>query len=256
MNPVPRILVTRPAAQAAATAEAIRRQALQPIIVPAIEIEMAPPSSGIDDAARWLHTYRWVVVTSPNGARAILAAAERVETHLGIPAWAVIGPSTRLVLDTEGIEVAFMPATPDGASLAAELAVAPGDRVLVIRGDLAGDGLATTLRRRGARVDEVIAYRTREAPRSSLSMLREAVDAGPLAAIVFTSGSTVRGLIALARDTSTDILSVPTVCIGRETVEAAMAAGFEVAAIATTPDPAALAAATAAAIVRQPEKIR
>jgi uroporphyrinogen-III synthase len=125
----------------------------------------------------------------------------------------------------------------------------------VIRGDLAGDALATSLRRRSARVDDVVAYRTLEAPTSSLPILRGAVDGGPIAAVVFTSGSTVRGLVSLAGRLSIDLRQVPAVCIGRATAEAATAAGFRVAAVAETPDPVALAAAAAAAVARQPVEV-
>ena len=58
-----------------------------------------------DAAARLLHTYDWVVVTSANGARAILKAAERVFTALETPRWAAIGAATGAVLEHEGIDV-------------------------------------------------------------------------------------------------------------------------------------------------------
>jgi len=254
MNETPRVLVTRAAAQAASSLAALRHAGLAPVLVPAIEIE-AVLDGGIDEAATCLHAYRWVVVTSPNGVAAILAAAERVETQLAVPGWAAIGASTRRVLEVEGIEVAFTPTSADGAALADELPVAGGEAVLVIRGDLAGTGLATALRRRGAEVDDVVAYRTVEAPPSSVALLRAAFDDGHPAAVVFTSGSTVRGLVTLAREASIRIRGIPAVCIGHVTAEVADAAGFEVVAVAASPDPAALATATAAAIARQPVEV-
>ena len=82
------------------------------------------------------------MITSANGARAILNAAERILTELGAPSWAAIGPATRRVLEHEGIEVAFQPSTSSGIAMAVELPVVAGDRILVVRGDLADEELA------------------------------------------------------------------------------------------------------------------
>jgi hydroxymethylbilane synthase len=249
-----RVLVTRAADQAGELASALRRAGLDPIQVPAIAIELDPPRGDLDTAAGLLHTYRWVVITSANGARAILKAAERILTELGAPSWAAIGPATRRVLEHEGIEVQFVPSQSRGPAMAAELPVVAGDRVLVVRGDLADEELARALRSREAEVDDVIAYRTREAPESSRVLLREATAHGPIAAVTFTSGSTVRGLVSLATAESIDVRSLPAVCVGPETADAARVAGFQILAIAPTPDATALAAATGTALARQPEE--
>jgi uroporphyrinogen-III synthase/uroporphyrinogen III methyltransferase/synthase len=140
--------------------------------------------------------------------------------------------------------------------LAAGLTLGPGDRVLVVRGDLADAELAVTLRARGAEVDDVVVYRTREAPVSSRPLLRRALAGGPIDAVVFTSGSTVRGLVALARAESLGIASIPAVCIGPETEAAARRAGFPVLAVSLTPEAAALATTTAAALAAQPKETR
>jgi hydroxymethylbilane synthase len=250
----PRVLVTRAAHQAGELVSALRDAGLDPIEVPAIAIEFEPPRGDLDAATRILHTYSWVVITSANGARAILKAAERVLTELGAPSWAAIGPATRRVLEHEGIEVALQPSRSDGIAMAAELPVVAGDRILVVRGDLADEELALTLRARGADVDEVIAYRTREAPERSRALLRSATADGPIAAVTFTSGSTVRGLVSLATAESIDIRSLSAVCIGPETADEARAAGFQILAVPATPDATALAAVTAAALAGQPEE--
>ncbi len=249
-----RVLVTRAADQAAELVLALRDAGLDPVVVPAIAIEFEPPRGDLDAAAGLLHTYRWVVITSANGARAILKAATRILTELGIPFWAAVGPATALVLDREGIEVQFQPSEASSERLAAELPIVAGDRVVVIRGDLAGDGLALTLRGRGAEVDDVIGYRTREAPKSSRGLLRRAISEGPIAAVAFTSGSTVRGLISLAKAELIDVRSFPAMCIGPETADEARSAGFRILAVAPRPDATTLAAATATALARQPEE--
>ena len=251
-----RVLVTRSVDQAGELMSALRDVGLDPVSVPAIAIDFEGEHGDLATAAGLLHTYRWVVVTSPNGARAILSAAGRNLTELGAPTWAAIGPATRKVLEDEGIDVAFQPRQSSGIEMAVKIPVQPADRVLVVRGDLADDGLALALRARGADVDDVIAYRTREAPESSRPLLLRAAAGRPIAAVAFTSGSTVRGLVSLAAAELMDIRSFPAVCIGPETVAAARSAGFRILAVAPRADAAALATATATALAHQAEETR
>ena len=250
-----RVLVTRAAAQADELVTAMREAGLSPVEVPTITVEIDRPRGRLDAAAGSLHTYHWVLVTSGNGARAILKAAERTLTELGAPSWAAIGPATRQILEREGIEVAFQPSRSTGVAMAAELPIVRGDRVLVLRGDLADPELAATLRARGAEVDDIVAYRTSEAPGASRELLRTATADGSIAAVVFTSGSTIGGLLRLGQAESIDVRSFPAVCIGPETADEARAAGFRILAISPTPTAAALAAATANALALQPEEI-
>jgi hydroxymethylbilane synthase len=250
---VRRVLVTRAADQAGELVSALRDAGLDPISVPAIAIEFEP-GGDLDAAARHLGYYHWVVISSTNAARAILKAAERVFTPFEASRFAAIGARTRLVLEREGIDVDFQPSRSSAAAMAAELPVRPGDRVLAIRGDLADGELAVALRARGAEVDDVIAYRTCEAPESSRGLLRTATQDGSIAAAVFTSGSTVRGLSSLGAAESVDVRSIPALCIGPETADEARSAGFRILAVSPTPDPAALAAVAATALARQPEE--
>jgi hydroxymethylbilane synthase len=251
----PQVLVTRTADQARELMSALRDEGLDAISVPTIAVELEPPRGELGAAAGRLCAYAWVVVTSANGARAILGAAERIPTEPGAPSWAAIGPATRRVLEHAGVEVRFQPSRSSAVAMTADLPIASGDRVLVVRGDLADDELAVGLRARGANVDDVVAYRTREAPESSRGLLRQATARGELAAVVFTSGSSVRGLIALGRDESIDVVSIPSVCIGPETADEARSAGFRILAVSPTPDSAALAATVARALAPQPVEI-
>jgi hydroxymethylbilane synthase len=250
-----RVIVTRATEQADELVSALRNEGLDPVPVPTIAVELDPSGGNLDAATNLLHTYAWVVITSANGARAILKAAERIYTGLGAPSWAAVGSATRRVLEHEGIDVGFQPSQSSAIGMAAELPMGRGDRILVVRGDLADEELAVALRARGAEVDDVVVYRTREAPVSSRALLRRAVSDGPIAAVAFTSGSTVRGLVALGRDESFEVTSIPCTCIGHETAAAALAAGFRVLAVSPEPNAAALATATARALAPQPQEI-
>jgi hydroxymethylbilane synthase len=251
-----RVLVTRAADQAGELLSAMRAVGLGPVLVPTIALDLEPGGGDLDDAAHNIGYYAWVVVTSTNGARAFLKAAERVFTPFEASRFAIIGEATRRALEREGVGVDFLPSRSTASAIAAELPVAQGDRVLVVRGDLAESELAGTLRGRGAEVDDVIAYRTREAPETSRALLRTAVAGGPIAAVVFTSGSTVRGLLSLGQEESIAVRSLPAICIGPETADEARSAGFRVLAVSPTPDAAALAAATADALALQLQETR
>jgi uroporphyrinogen-III synthase len=76
-------------------------------------------------------------------------------------------------------------------------------------------------------VEEVVVYRTVEGPEASRRPLADAVASGSVDAIVFTSGSTVRGLLALLPpDLAAAVRAVPACCIGEPTTAVAVAAGF------------------------------
>ena len=252
----PRILVTRAADQAPDLMAALRANGLAPVSVPAIEVDLVDPDAGLAAALRRLDGHAWVVVTSANGARAIAQAAKDTGFALHRVRWAAIGRATSRVLDANGLEVSFQPTRGDGATLAAGLPIGPGDRVLVVRGDLADGELPASLRRLGATVDDVIGYRTHEAPDASRALLRRAMAAGQFDGVVLTSGSTARGLVALARAEGLDVTSIPAVCIGPETAAAARVAGFTVVAVSAEPGAAALAGTTAQAVLAHPVEVR
>ena len=245
---VARILVTRAANQAAPLADALRAVGLEPVVVPAIAIELDARNGSANPPAPILDANGWVVVTSANGARAILAASARTSHRGGGPRFAAVGAATAGVLERAGMSVDFQPSAANAGALAEELPVQPGEAVLLVRGDGARGSLPERLRARGARVTDTVGYRTIEAPPRSRALLRQAFDAGRPAAVVLASGSAARGLVALGRIERLDVTSVPAVCIGPETAGEAVANGFHVAATAPRRDMASLAAATAAAV--------
>ncbi len=225
----PRVLVTRPDAQADPLVAALVARRLEPVVVPTIEIVPSSRSAALDARAADLADYGWVVVTSPNGAAAVTDAVRRVGADPSVTRWAAVGDATAAVLGGAGIATAFRPSRPDGRTIAAELPVAAGERVLLPRADIADGVLPDGLRARGATVDEIDAYRTVEAPDASRPRLAAAMADGPIDAIVATSGSTLRGLLALAEagaGGAERFRATLTVCIGASTATAARALGF------------------------------
>jgi hydroxymethylbilane synthase len=237
----PRVLVTRDVGNAGPLLEALRARGLDPVHVPTIAVEPASPGGPLDQVVPSLSTYAWVVVTSATGAGSLGAAATRQGVDLAAARIASVGAATSAALKRAGGRPAFVPVIATAASLAANLPVDAGAHVLMVRGDLADGRLGDLLRARGAAVDEVIAYRTIEAPPASTVALGAALRAG-LEGLVFTSGSTVRGLLALLPADDRDAArALPAFCIGPSTAAVAESVGFAIVRESSTPDPGALA---------------
>jgi uroporphyrinogen-III synthase len=149
-----------------------------------------------------------------------------------------------------GVDVTIRPARASGAALADALPIEPGARVLLPRSDIADSALVEQLVARGADVESIVAYRTAEAPTASVTLLETALGHEP-AAVILTSGSTARGLLALAdrlgvRDR---VLALATVCIGPETRRQAAGLGYRIAAEASTQRPGEMADAALGCIL-------
>jgi hydroxymethylbilane synthase len=240
-----RVLVTRAADQAGDLAAALTRVGLDALLVPAIATVGEPPGGRLDEVLKDVAAYRWIVVTSANGARALVDATRRTGTALNGPSPAAVGSATAAVLERGGVTATFQPTVSNAETLGRELPVDTGDHVLLLRGDLATSDLPDALRQRGANVDDLVVYRTEIAPAASRPLLREACADRLVDAVVFTSGSTVDGLLALAAAEGIEIRQVPAICVGEPTARAARSAGFRVAAISPLPDVETLAETTA-----------
>jgi uroporphyrinogen-III synthase len=94
------------------------------------------------------------------------------------------------------MRVAFVPTTADSLTLARELPLpVSGGDVVLARSDLADPGLPALLGRRGAKVRELVAYRTVAEVGSDVGPLRHALDRGSVTVVV-ASPSAVDALVA------------------------------------------------------------
>jgi uroporphyrinogen-III synthase len=240
MNPRPRpleglrVLVTRPRAQSRPLCERLRALGAEPVSVPTISIVPPRPGGPLDRALRRLEDYDWVILTSANGARACLARARalRLDLRRARVRWAAIGPATAGVLREAGIAVAMTPSRFVTDAIAEEWPGRAGERVLLPRTDAAPPGLAEALRARGAIVEEITAYRTTLAPVGSRATVRRLVTAHDVDAVIFTSASTVHGLVRLLGDDRAALDGIEIACIGPVTAAAVTEEGFSPAVVA------------------------
>ncbi|MEX2294523.1 MAG: uroporphyrinogen-III C-methyltransferase [Acidimicrobiales bacterium] len=223
-----RIVVTRAPEQASQLSDALRAAGAAPIEVPVIEV--ADPVDGgeaLRMAASALPRYDWVVVTSPNGARRLLAAVRDRggdARAFGASKIAAIGPGTAAVLATSGIDVDLLPKefVAEGLLEALGSPINGRSTLLLARAETARDVLPDGLRANGWEVEVVDAYRT--IPATITAQQRVAVAGAD--AITFTSASTVERFLA-----AFDHNAVPAVvaCIGPITAAAAREHGLRVA---------------------------
>jgi uroporphyrinogen III methyltransferase/synthase len=187
----------------------------------------------LDDAlSRLAESYDWLVLTSVNGVTAVwerLACLGRVEPQLDALKIAAIGPATAEALKQRGVEPDLTPElyTAEGILAAFDrLGAVAGRRFLLTRADIARKTLAEGLTARGARVDEIAAYRT----------VPVAGGAPPPAAdiVTFTSSSTVQGYVncLAGRPPAEALKDSQIVCIGPITAATARELGLPVHAVA------------------------
>ena len=261
-----RVVVTRPAAQSAPLCDIFTRAGAQPISVPLIEIaEAADGGAALRAAAERLGDYDWVILTSANGARTLLAAINDAR-DFGKAKVAAIGPATAEVLTAANIRPDLVPSSYIAEALLEELLVAnavssdaagkssatetnsetatadpPQPRALIARAAVARDVLPDGLREAGWEVDEVEAYRTEgvevsAAARAEIANSNVITFASPSAVEQFAKAGLVSEVTTADGKTDADgpnpIVTRPNpivACIGPVTADAARRLGLEVA---------------------------
>ena len=230
-----RIVVTRPREQAGEFVEQL--EALGATVIEAPAIRIAPPDDfgPLDAAVASAGTFDWIVFTSVNGVDSFMQRLPLgpgdIRDLKGVRICAV-GPGTADRLRQHGIKVELMP--PEYGAEAVldairEAGPLDGKRVLMPRADVAREPLADHLRKSGAEVIEVTAYRSvpveiddPNEPDIYRMLLDKQIDV-----VTFTSPSTVRRFLRLyGKDQAADLLASTIVAsIGPVTAEAAEQGG-------------------------------
>jgi uroporphyrinogen-III synthase len=225
-----RIVCTGAVGTEAVLIDNLTRQGATALHYPCIELVPVHPPSTLDAilAAAAVGRFTWVAFTSTATVEQVAnrlrsAGLDRPRAKL-----AAVGSSTATRLkEVLGSAADFVPATFTSSALAAEMPIAAGDSVLVPQADIASPALADGLRSRAASVTTVTTYQTITGTGGiDLPGLLEqrAVDG-----ILFASPSAIRGCLerfSHEKCNPTLLASVPLVCIGPVTAEAARANGL------------------------------
>ncbi|MFP5578300.1 MAG: uroporphyrinogen-III C-methyltransferase [Acidimicrobiia bacterium] len=215
------VVVTRARAQASSLVARLHDLGADTVEIPAIRID--DPADGgmaLRAAVADLGSFHWVVVTSPNGARRLLAEC-RDARAFGTARVAAIGPGTADALRDGNVEADLVPERFVAEGLLAVFPGPPpaGGRILIARAAEARDVLPEGLRARGWDVDVVEAYRTVQGTPSPDDL---AAAAGA-DVVTFTSSSTVRNFLAVC-----DAVPPVVACIGPVTADTAREHGLTV----------------------------
>lgn len=198
-----RIVITRRREQAEGLREGLRKKGATVVELPTIALKPPRRWGPLDAALCRLSEYDWAVFTSANGVEFFFRRLKKLRKSghlLKSVRIAAIGPSTAAALKQRGVRADVVPNEYRAEGLLRALKLKKGGwrgkRVLLARAAKARDVLPRELRRRGARVEVVEAYRT-VLPRLSKERLHRIFGRGKPDAITFTSSSTVKNFFAL-----------------------------------------------------------
>jgi uroporphyrinogen III methyltransferase/synthase len=235
-----RVLVTRAREQAGSVVAALSERGAEPVLFPAIEFAPPTDAAPLRAAVRALDGYDVAIFTSPNGVAHFFAAlgrAGRDARAFGRARVVAIGPATAAALRERGICADGVPEEFRGEAaaacalglLAAQGGEVAGRRALLARAEVARDALPAQLREAGVAVDVVPVYRTVPASSGDVAALCDALRAGQLDAVTFTSSSTVQNVCdALGPEAGTLLAPVVVASIGPVTSETARQRGLRV----------------------------
>jgi len=229
-----RIVVTRAREQASDFLKELTRLGAECIEFPTIEV--APPLSWneLDRSIEALESYQWLLFTSVNGVKYFLMRLEvlgkDVRDLKGLKIGA-IGPKTAETWHNLGIRPDLMPDEyrAEGVVASFEEHEIKGTRILLPRAEKAREILPEELRKMGADIDVVPAYRTIR-PDHDTGSLREMFKKGGIDMVTFTSSSTVTNFVEMFKEDAQELQKwmarVTIACIGPITAKTAEENGF------------------------------
>ncbi len=232
-----RIVVTRAREQASGFLAKLTQLGAECIEFPTIEI--VPPENwdALDQAIEHLESYKWLLFTSVNGVKYFLnrlnVRGKDVRDLKGLKIGA-IGPKTAGLWIHFGIKPDLVPQKFRAEAIIEcmeKLESVKGLRILLPRAAQAREILPEELRKMGAEIDVVPAYRTIK-PDQDTGLIRDMLEQTKIDMVTFTSSSTVDNFSGMFEAHSKNLRQwmtrVPIACIGPITARTAKEKGFSV----------------------------
>ena len=221
----PRVVVTRAETSNGPLSSALRGLGLEVLLWPAVSVRTVDTEQ-LEQAAKSLDRFDWIVFASRNAVSAITDRAPRPPENLRV---AAVGQATAQVLRQRGWTVHMAPTEASAEALVATFATESslsGKRVLFPASSRALPTLIAGLTQLGAHVVQVEAYRTEPAP-LDLRDCRAWIERQAIGAVTFASPSAVIELErALGPDYFHRLLShAKTIAIGPTTANELTARG-------------------------------
>jgi uroporphyrinogen III methyltransferase / synthase len=226
-----RVLVTRPLGGAAELVERLETMGAEAIEAPMIRVVPPEDYGPLDEVCARIDAFDWIVFSSANAVDALigrlLAGPQDLRALKGVKL-CVVGPATAERLARHGLKVDLMPAEYRAETIVlalSENAGVHGLKVLLPRADIGRELIAEELRRQGADVTDIVAYRTvvtdpehEGEPDVYRMLLERRIDV-----VTFTSASAVRSCVrVLGTEPAADLLRTTLIAsIGPVTAAAA-----------------------------------
>lgn len=233
-----RVVLTRAEGSNEAWRAELQKRGAAVLELPLIEVELGAAAANAGDVLDTLGSYEWILFTSANGVKGFFKSFfEKYKDIrcLGPSRIGCVGKATAAELDRLHLQTDILPDEATGDALATALMEADNLenlKLLLVAGNLAGEGIAERLTREGqAIVDTFVVYETREADATGAADIA-AFREGGADALVFASPSAVKSFVAQASalKTSAGARQPKVVVIGPTTASAAKQSGIPVAA--------------------------
>lgn len=224
------IVITRPAQQASSLSEGIKAAGGDVLLFPTIEIQPLTLDQENKNKIQQLDQFDIIIFISPNavnfGLTQILAETRLAKNIL----LATIGQGSAKSLSAQlGKQPDIVPTenfNSEGLLATEALQNIDNKRILIVRGKGGREHLKQTLQSRGAQVEYLNVYQ-RVMPINSCSEFEQNLHKNQIAAIVITSATSLKNLVALTPDAiMSQLYQVPLILINKRLIDIARAAGF------------------------------
>jgi uroporphyrinogen-III synthase len=227
------VVVTRAAGQSAKLVKELEARQASVKLLPLISF--APPEKfdELDAALARLESFDWIVFTSANAVQAVEGRRQELAqgklADLKLPRVTAVGPATADAAENAGYSVNFVAAEHSGAGIIKELGEDLKRRSIFLpRSDKANPDLPEALRRRGAVVTEVVAYRTLPPGETDRVRVKESLKDGADGILFFSPSAVQNFLELLGRERLAALQGrAVMVAIGPTTAGALSAAGVQ-----------------------------
>lgn len=229
-----RVVVTRSRGQASIFAEMLIDRGATTIEFPTIDV--VPPASWaeLDNAIDTIASYQWVIFTSANAVRfffeRLRSRGKDIRLLKGVSICAV-GPKTAESIEQYGLRADLIPSEFKAEGVLAALGGVnvKGWKFLIPRAKVAREIIPDKLRELGAEVTVATAYENVK-PTSDVERVRKLFQEKKIAAVTFTSSSTVHNFVEILgqKEYKSLLDGVTVACIGPVTAKTAEEYGMKI----------------------------
>ncbi len=228
-----KILVTRDALQAAAFIQKIETVGAQALLFPTVKIAGPQSWADCDRILKSVGRFDWIVFSNANGVRYFMDRAQNFGLRNLPLRIAVVGTKTAEALSQYNLKADLIPRKFTAAGLLQEFnrLNMKGQKVLWPTSNLGRSELPLGLKKLGAEVTTIEAYRTLPNDQLDAELMRRQIAAGELDALTFFSPSAFRFFVDLLGRDMLEIIrqtQTPVAVIGPTTQRAVEKAGLTV----------------------------